>query len=449
MNEFLSDYNDVFKLKTIDNNDLAEIYTQALFATNRRNVERMDERIDKSQYDRLHHFLSDSPWSSRKLIDRVASRAFSLLSHKSQSTGLPIGCYIDETSFRKKGNMSVGVKRQYLGCIGKVDNGQVAVFTALGTGQHCALADCRLFLPESWTDDSERCDKARIPEDQREYKTKIELALESVEHINSIGLSADFYAIDALYGSSMVFMNELENTGKPVLGRVRRNFKLYLEEPHFYLPERKSNRGRAPKKLRTDTKAFSALAVQQQGNEQDWQSIEVRDTDKGKLRLEIIHKNIWVRCTTTNKTIKRELLITKENEEGKVKYSYTLLISAGCTDLQRLVQMDRQRYWIERSFQDVKNEVGMDEYQVRKYDAFYHHMSLSMLAYLFLTEERMRFNTNIELLSCADIKKFLEFLIPNKAKTLEELYIQMKIRHKKRQASTKSAFRRQEITHIR
>ena len=153
--------------------------------------------------------------------------------------------------------------------------------------------------------------------------------------------------------------------------------------------------------------------------------------------------------TTTNKTIKRELLITKENEEGKVKYSYTLLISAGCTDLQRLVQMDRQRYWIERSFQDVKNEVGMDEYQVRKYDAFYHHMSLSMLAYLFLTEERMRFNTNIELLSCADIKKFLEFLIPNKAKTLEELYIQMKIRHKKRQASTKSAFRRQEITHIR
>ena len=108
--------------------------------------------------------------------------------------------------------------------------------------------------------------------------------------------------------------------------------------------------------------------------------------------------------------------------------------------------MDCQIYWTERSFQDAKNEVGMDEYQVRKYDAFYHHMSLSMLAYLFLTGQRMRFATNIELLSCADIKKFLEFLIPNKAATIEELYVQMQTRHKKRRASAKSAYRRQITT---
>jgi len=407
----------------------------------------MDERIDKSQYDRLHHFLSNSPWSSRKLIDRVATRAFSLLFHKSHSTGLPLGCYIDESSIRKKGNKSVGVKRQYLGCIGKVDNGQVAVFTAFGTGQHCALVDCRLYLPDTWTDDPLRCNVARIPEDQREYKTKIELAIESVEHLNNSGLKADFYAVDALYGNSMEFMNELEKTEKPVLGRVRRNFKFYFEKPHFYVPERKSKRGRTPTKMRTDTKAYSVLAIQQNSKEEDWQKIEVRNTDKGLLRLDIIHKkNIWVHCTETNKTMKRELLFTRENEEGKVKYSYTLVIPAGCTDLQRLVQMDRQRYWIERSFQDVKNEVGMDEYQVRKYDAFYHHMSLSMLAYLFLTEQRMRFIGNIDLLSCADIKKFLEFLIPNKATTLEELYIQMQVRHKKREASIKSALRRQGMT---
>ena len=108
--------------------------------------------------------------------------------------------------------------------------------------------------------------------------------------------------------------------------------------------------------------------------------------------------------------------------------------------------MDRQRYLIERSFQDVKNEVGMDEYQVRKYDAFYHHMSLSMLAYLFLTAQRMCFAANLELLSCADIKKFLEFLIPNKAMTIEEMYMQMQTRHKKRRASTQSSYRRQAKT---
>ena len=98
----MSDYNDIFKLETFDTKNIAKIYTRGLFASSRRNLERMDERIDNSQYDQLHHFLSDSPWQARKLIDRVASRSYSLLSGKSQLTGLPVGLYIDETSFRKK-----------------------------------------------------------------------------------------------------------------------------------------------------------------------------------------------------------------------------------------------------------------------------------------------------------------------------------------------------------
>ena len=433
-------------MKTIDNKAIAEKYTQALFVANRRNIERMDERIEESQYDHLHHFLSDSPWSSRKLIDRIAQRAFTLLFTPPELQAYPIGCYIDESSFPKKGNKSVGVKRQWLGCKGKVDNGQVAVFTAFGRGRHCTLVDCRLYLPQCWVEDKNRCDIAGVPQDQREYKTKIELALDSVQHIGAMDLEPDFFAIDALYGSSMAFMNELELTGKPVLGRVRCDFQCYLEEPEFFLPERKSNKGRKPTKMRTESQKFSTLQIQRKSQEDDWQTIEVRDTDKGKLRLDIIHKKIWVRCEETNVTRTRELLITRENEEGEVKYSYTLVIPNGCTDLQRLVQMDRQRYWIERSFQDAKNEVGLDEYQVRKYEAFYHHMSLSMLAYLFLTERRMSFTGKIDFLSCADIKKFLEFLIPNKAKTLEDLYIQMLIRHKKRQASIDSARRRQTLT---
>ena len=441
----MEDYNDIFKLKTIDNKAIAEKYTKGLFVANRRNLERMDERIEESQYDQLHHFLSDSPWSSRKLIDRIAQRAFQLLRTPPELQAYPIGCYIDESSFPKKGKRSVGVKRQWLGCKGKVDNGQVAVFTAFGRGRHCTLVDCRLYLPRCWVDDKNRCDTAGVPQDQREYKTKIELALDSVQHIGTMKLEPDFFAIDALYGSSMVFMNELELTGKPVLGRVRRDFQCYLEEPQFVLPERKSNKGRKPTKMRTDSQKLSTLQIQRKSQEDDWQTIEVRDTDKGKLRLDIIHKKIWVRCEETNVTRTRELLITRENEEGQLKYSYTLVIPNGCTHLQRLVQMDRQRYWIERSFQDAKNEVGLDEYQVRKYEAFYHHMSLSMLAYLFLTERRMSFTGEIDFLSCADIKQFLELLIPKKAKTLEDLYMQMLIRHKKRLASIESARRRQRL----
>ena len=208
------------------------MYSQGLLAANKRNIERMDERICESQYDRLHHFVSHSPWSSRDLMDRTAERAYNLLREHSHNTDLPLGAYLDESSFAKKGIESVGVSRQWLGCKGKVDNGQVAVFSAFGSGPHCALVDCRLFLPESWTNDPVRCEKARIPEDQRTYKTKIELALESVEHLNNKGFDVDFYAVDALYGSSMAFMNSLELNGKPVLGRVRQTSSFFSLNPN-------------------------------------------------------------------------------------------------------------------------------------------------------------------------------------------------------------------------
>lgn len=441
----MAEFSSTFKMKGVDDKDLAHMYTQALLIADKRNVERMDERIKGSQYDQLHHFVSVSPWDHRALMDQTARRAAKKLLMHSKTENLPIGFYIDESSFAKKGVMSVGVGRQWLGSKGKVDNGQVAVFSALGCGQHCALMDCRIYLPKDWTKDPERCDKANIPVDERQYKTKIELASESVEHLDDLGIKVDFHAVDALYGSSMEFMNGLEIHGKPVLGRVRSDFQFYLEKPEFYLPERTSNRGRKPSKMRTNRKAVSAVKLKQQSEEHEWQKIAVRDTDKGKLWLDIIHKKIWVRCKKTNETFERELLITRENEEGKVKYSYTLVISADCTDLQRLVQMDRQRYWIERSFQDAKNEAGLDEYQVRNYRGFHHHMSLSMLAYLFLMEQRMRLKDKIELLSCHDIRLCMQFLITGKVVTFDDLYRQMEIRHFKRKSSTESAIRRQKL----
>jgi SRSO17 transposase len=439
----MSDYLGIFKTQTNDSKELAIIYTKGLLATSRRNIERIDEDIVKSTYDSTHHFISESPWDHRLLMDEIAKNSYTQLQKQSSITSLPIGLYIDESSFAKKGTKSVGVSRQWLGSKGKVDNGQVAVFSAFGTGKHCALIDCRLYLPKSWTEDSERCDKAGVPEDDREYKTKIELAIESAQAVDDMNIKPDFYAVDALYGSSYKFMHELENFNKPILGRVKSNAQVYLNKPKFSVPQRKSSKGRKPTKARTASKAIEVRKIKNELSEDKWQTIKVRNTDRGELRLKIHRQQIWVFCEESQQVTERTLIISRENEDGEIKYSYTVASNTEGIEIHLLVQMDRQRYWIERSFQDAKNEAGLDEYQVRKFKGFYHHMALSMLAYLFFMERRIAALGEIDLLSCSDIRIFMRFLIAKKATTIEDLYMQMFIRHKKRESSIKSSRRRQ------
>ena len=115
------------------------------------------------------------------------------------------------------------------------------------------------------------------------------------------------------------------------------------------------------------------------------------------------------------------------------------------TPVWRLAQMQGQRYWIERQFQDGKGQVGMDHYQARGWKSWCHHMAMVTLAMLFMLEERIRQQTNYPLLSCADIARLLAEFLPRQDRTKEELIRQMEIRHRKRQASIDSAYRKQAL----
>lgn len=163
----------------------------------RKNMERMEEVVKDMDYQCIQQFITDAPWSFRDVIDEVACQASGIFG------GDPNTCLIiDESSFQKKGDKSVGVARQYMGRLGKVDNGQVAVFAALGCQQDVTLTDVRLYLPKEWSNDSQRCEEAKIPEDQREYKTKLELALEMVDHAREMKLEYQWICADGLYGQS-------------------------------------------------------------------------------------------------------------------------------------------------------------------------------------------------------------------------------------------------------
>ena len=190
-----------------------------------KNMERMEEAVAGADYEGLQHFISGSPWAARPVMDHVATEVSHLLE------GPMALAYIDETSFSKKGTASVGVARQYNGRLGKVDNCQVAVFAALGRGDRAVLAGARLYLPEEWCGDPERCRKAGIPEEARAFKTKAVLALELILHLRSIGAGFEAAVLDAGYGKDPALLRALDDAGEVFVADVHRSQRVWTENP--------------------------------------------------------------------------------------------------------------------------------------------------------------------------------------------------------------------------
>ena len=169
LDSYLADYECVFRSKTKRFFDKAITYCRGVFMSEQSNIERVSEEMF-ANYHQMQHFISDSPWDYRALMDKVALDVSASLP-KQKLTGL----LIDESGWEKKGDKSVGVSPQYCGNVGKVANSQVAVFGALNNGDFASMVDARLYLPESWSNDSARCDVAGIPEADRTFKMKWEM----------------------------------------------------------------------------------------------------------------------------------------------------------------------------------------------------------------------------------------------------------------------------------
>jgi SRSO17 transposase len=189
------------------NSDKVHLYIEGKVSSELNNIERISEILDANYYA-MHHFISDSNWDTRAVIDQVA---------KDVSQSLPkqtlTGLLIDESGWVKKGDKSVGVGHQYCGNVGKTANSQVAVFGCLCNGNHASLVDCRLYLPTAWTSDSKRCKEAGIPVEERIFKTKQELAVEIIKHQLAMGITFDYVGADGLYGNDAAFAREINNMG--------------------------------------------------------------------------------------------------------------------------------------------------------------------------------------------------------------------------------------------
>lgn len=425
---FIHTYQDVLKSKTYSYTGKAHQYICGLFQAEKRNIENICETVVDSTMQNVNHFISESPWEWEPVIERIGketSRVFARYPEK-------IGLLIDESGWKKAGKQSVGVGRQYLGSLGKVDNGQVAVFASLVQGDHVGIIDTRLYLPESWTADSKRCEKAGIPSAKRAFQTKPELALEMVRAAKKHGIRYDWIGGDGLYGHDSKFRYALADDGTCYVLDVHHDETVYREAPCPYIPPKKPGRGRTPTRYQVDMEGTTVKDLISDLDESCFKAFCFRDGSKGGMRRKVCVQEVYT-WNGEEATPRKERLIVSKNLDGtEVKYSLCHE-QGGALSWCELVYMQMQRFWVEQSIKDAKSELGMSEYQVRTWRAWHHHITLTMLALLFMLQQKLSHQEKSPLLSCRDIRFILAHTLPQKVVSKDDVLDGIKQRHRRRQ----------------
>ncbi len=399
-------------------------------AGERKNMLHMAEVVPDCDHRNLQQFLTHSKWIAREVMDHVAQEADALLGESAQACLL-----IDESGFGKQGKKSVGVARQWLGRLGKVDNGQVAVYAALCHGGRSTLVDTRLYMPKEWIEDPQRCREAGVPEEEIQFRTKDQLALEMIQHARAQGLKFGWVGADAGYGKSSAVFYNLAGMGEKFFIDIPSDFSVYVTDPQPQLPKAKGA-GRKPTRYQTGQKSHPACSLEGLQQTGRWQTVKVRKTTSGRLKLRAWRQTVYVWDDQRDHALRLTLLVS-ENRDGTER-KYTLTNAPETEPLEQLVYAQRQRFWVERSFEDAKGQCGMADYQVQKWAAWHHHMALVMMAMLFMLEERLEQKKDYPLLSCADIENLLAKFLPRRDLDEAEVIRQVEESHQRRKRAIQS-----------
>lgn len=432
---FLKKYANLFIVYRRNNIDKASSYLKGLMKCEKShtNMERMVEQVPEQAYHQYHQFLSESKWDYKAVNKQTASEASSVMEKCKSVSNKPTGFIIDESSFKKKGTESVGVSRQYLGSIGKQDNGQVAVFASLCNEGNVTIIDTELFIPQCWIDDPKRCDKAGIPDSERIFQTKPQQALSIIKRNVELGVQFDWIGGDGLYGHNSELTRGLDALNLFYVLDVHKDENIYLEEPAIFVPEKKGKRGRVPSKFSADKPAIRIDKYCEELQDNQWDSVKIRKTAKGWKRVFVHTVTVWHWNGSEEKSCKRTLVITKtEDKRPKIKYSFSSGEIKEYTE-QEYAYFQCNRYWVERSFDDAKNELGLGGYQARKWNAWHHHQSLVFMACLYLLKVKIDQKPEYELMSTRDARIMIIAHLFSDQETITILHEQMLKRHKDRQ----------------
>ncbi len=362
--------------------DHANRFVQGLLlGGDRRGVENIAEAIDGCVVRSLQKFIAQSPWSDDDILEELQRHVSEVLGDPDASLN------VDETGFPKKGTKSVGVKRQYAGCLGRTDNCQIGVCVNYRSAAGHTLIDRRLFLPEEWADDGPRRQEAGVPAEVV-FRTKPELALEMVQRALERGLPFRWVTADSVYGDSPTFVQGVRGLGRWYVVDTSADARVWLTEPEVLPAGTKGPRGRATTQPRVTTKPQRVDEVVASLPAKAWKRIVVAEGSQGPRLYE--YAFLWVWFSEEGLPSGRERLLVRRSltQEAEVKCHRSNAPAE--IALEKLAQVRGGHWSVEQSFEAGKGECGLDEYETRGWMGWHHHTALSLLALWFLGLQRRR-----------------------------------------------------------
>lgn len=337
----------------------------------------------------LQEFLSQHVWDHDKARDRLQE-----IVRDEHAGPNSIGIF-DETSDVKKGDKTPGVQRQWCGAVGKTENCIVTVHLAYARDDFHCLLDGELFLPEGWSDDRARCREAGIPDDMV-YRAKWQIALELYDHAIANGLHFAWATFDEGYGGKPEFLRELTARGQKFVGEVPRNFMGWIEAPRVVArPYHKHRRGRGRKVPRLASGSRPARRVDELAGDprlrdRPWRRFRVKDGHKGPMVWEVKHGQFHP-VDADGLPGKPLHLILARDVLNPDEWKFFVSNAPVETPIQPLLLVAFSRWRVERCFEDQKSEIGLDQYEGRRYRGLKRHLFLSCVSYLFLSRIRQEF----------------------------------------------------------
>jgi SRSO17 transposase len=382
-------------------------YLKGMMLARRRNCQVMAEELGESNQQRLHHFISASPWQFQQVMDTVTLQFWELLQRAEldQDTCL----IIDETGNPKKGRHSAGVKRQYCGQVGKTDNCQVGVFGALCGGSLVNLVQGRLSAIDKEV-------------------SKIDQARQLIDHVNKeLNIGVQWICFDAFYGRDTTLLAHLIKNGQQFVADVPEDTRVWLEPFQMRVPVHKPGaRGRKATIAKANQPDISVREYAALLKPTDWKYLTIRHQSGGrKLKAWFHSREVYMLNPLTNRKQLITLLI-REDVDGTIKYSF-----CHCTgkEIKELAYRQSKRYFIEKAFREGKKELGLNQYQTRSEESYHKHMAMVMLGQLFINEEKLyQYKQSTIWMTTQDVIHTLKSILGFVKRSLEELlnYIMLK-----------------------
>jgi SRSO17 transposase len=406
-----------------------------LFTKQEMNMTQFVREVPDSDYEAMQHFISDSPWDDKAIISKLKKDVLTLLGDCKDGALI-----IDESGIEKQGKMSVGVARQYCGRLGKVENCQVGVYLAYANSEHTSLIDYRLYLPESWIDDTQRRQKCGVPLDVS-FQTKAQLALEMIRA--SLDVPFSWVCMDCHYGEQPWLLKELDSLGLCYMAEIPSDTRIFPTFPKTEIPQRKGHRGRHPtteKLVEGEALPIPVRHFALSLDESQWTTLSVRKTERGWLIADFAAVRVW---HSVDNLPKQEVWLVMRRPIGGGDIRFAFSNAEANTSLKRLAVMKCRRYWVERALEDAKGEAGLDQYQVRGWTGWHHHMTMTLLAMLFLLQLTLNFREKAPMLTLQDAREILEEFLPRKSYSPSEFIKVLQQKHQARLSARQSHAKRQ------